>query len=136
MKFSVLIGFVSMVTVKTNKVNERIIMSKGHAIIRNYKRLDGSEVSYKTATSDIIKVVENGDEYPPAEITKLAGYKKSELQFLLPYLANQNVLKSCRTADHRLMYFKAKPNALQETFYPQPIFPDWAIKGSTIYRSK
>ena len=98
MKFSVLIGFVSMVTVKTNKVNERIIMSKGHAIIRNYKRLDGSEVSYKTATSDIIKVVENGDEYPPAEITKLAGYKKSELQFLLPYLANQNVLKSCRTS--------------------------------------
>ena len=67
-------------------------MSKEHATVKMYKRTDGSEVGYKKATSDVMAVVENGDELPPAEITRRAGYKKSELQFffLLPYLASQN----------------------------------------------
>ena len=136
MKFSVLIDFVSMVIVKTNEVNERITMSKEHATAKKYKRLDGSEVGYKKATSDVMAVVENGDELPPAEITRRAGYKKSELQFLLPYLASQNKLKFDRTADHKLKYFKCKPNALSEVFYPLPNYPKWAIKGRYIHRSK
>tara|TARA_R110001583_G_scaffold40073_3_gene128287 strand:- start:652 stop:1029 length:378 start_codon:yes stop_codon:yes gene_type:complete len=125
-----------MVTVKNNEVNERIIMSKTHAIEKMYKRIDGSEVSYTQATSDILEVVDSSDEYSPAELTKLAGYKKSELQFLLPYLASQNVLKFGRTDDHKLKYFKIKPNALQELLYPLPNFPESAIKGSFIHRSK
>ena len=64
-----------MVTVKNNEVNERIIMSKTHATLKMYKRIDGSEVDYKQTTSDILEVVSNSDEYPPAELTKLAGYK-------------------------------------------------------------
>ena len=125
-----------MVTVKNNEVNERIIMSKTHATVKMYKRLDGSEVGYKKATSDVMAVVENGDELPPAEITRRAGYKKSELQFLLPYLASQNILKFGRTYDHKLKYFKTKPNALQELLYPLPNFPESVIKGSFIHRSK
>ena len=125
-----------MVTVKNNEVNERIIMSKTHATLKMYKRIDGSEVSYTQATSDILEVVNSSDEYAPAELTKLAGYKKSELQFLLPYLASQNVLKFGRTDDHKLKYFKTKPNALQELLYPLPNFPKSAIKGSFIHRSK
>ena len=125
-----------MVTVKNNEVNERIIMSKTHAIEKMYKRIDGSEVDYTQATSDILEVVDSSDEYSPAELTKLAGFKKSELQFLLPYLASQNVLKFGRTDDHKLKYFKTKPNALQELLYPLPNFPESAIKGSFIHRSK
>lgn len=125
-----------MVTVKINEVNERIIMSKTHATLKMYKRIDGSEVDYKQTTSDIIEIVNSGIQYPPAELTKLAGYKKSELQFLLPYLASQNVLKFGRTDDHKLKYFKTKPNALQELLYPLPNFPESAIKGSFIHRSK
>ncbi len=125
-----------MVTVKNNEVNERIIMSKTHAIEKMYKRIDGSEVDYTQATSDILEVVDSSDEYSPAELTKLAGYKKTELQFLLPYLASQNVLKFGRTDDHKLKYFKTKPNALQELLYPLPNFPESAIKGSFIHRSK
>ena len=125
-----------MVTVKNNEVNERIIMSKTHATVKMYKRIDGSEVDFTQATSDILEVTYNGDEYTPAELTKLAGYKKSELQFLLPYLASQNKLKFYRTADHKLKYFKHKPNALGEVLYPLPNFPEWAIKGRFIHRSK
>lgn len=125
-----------MVTVKNNEVNERIIMSKTHATLKMYKRIDGSEVDFTKATSDILEVTYNGDEYTPAELTKLAGYKKSELQFLLPYLASQNKLKFDRTADHKLKYFKHKPNALGEVLYPLPNFPEWAIKGRFIHRSK
>jgi len=125
-----------MVTVKNNEVNERIIMSKTHATVKMYKRLDGLEVGYKKATSDVMAVVENGDELPPAEITRRAGYKKSELQFLLPYLASQNKLKFDRTVDHKLKYFKSKPNALSELLYPLPNFPESAIKGRYIHRSK
>ena len=125
-----------MVTVKNNEVNERIIMSKTHATLKMYKRIDGSEVSYTQATSDILEVVSSSDEYSPAELTKLAGYKKSELQFLLPYLASQNLLKFGRTDDHKLKYFKTKPNPLQEMFYPMPNFPESVIKGSFIHRSK
>ena len=125
-----------MVTVKNNEVNERIIMSKTHATVKMYKRIDGSEVDFTQATSDILEVTYNGDEYTPAELTKLAGYKKSELQFLLPYLASQNKLKFDRTADHKLKYFKHKPNALGEVLYPLPNFPEWAIKGRFIHRSK
>ena len=125
-----------MVTVKNNEVNERIIMSKTHATLKMYKRIDGSEVDYTQATSDILEVVSSNDEYSPAELTKLAGYKKSELQFLLPYLASQNVLKFGRTDDHKLKYFKTKPNALQELLYPLPNFPESAIKSRIIHRSK
>ena len=125
-----------MVTVKNNEVNERIIMSKAHATVKMYKRIDGSEVSYTQATSDILEVVSSNGEYSPAELTKLAGYKKSELQFLLPYLASQNILKFGRTYDHKLKYFKTKPNALQELLYPLPNFPESVIKGSFIHRSK
>ena len=53
-----------MVTVKNNEVNERIIMSKTHAIEKMYKRIDGSEVDYTQATSDILEVVDSSDEYP------------------------------------------------------------------------
>ena len=111
-------------------------MSKTHATVKIYKRIDGSKVSYTKATSDIVEVVNEGLEHSPAELTKLAGYKKSELQFLLPCLASQNVLKFGRTDDHKLKYFKTKPNPLQEMFYPMPNFPESVIKGSFIHRSK
>ena len=111
-------------------------MSKTHATVKMYKRIDGSKVDYKQTTSDIIEIISSGLPYSPAELTKLAGYKKSELQFLLPYLASQNVLKFGRSDDHKLKYFKTKPNALQEMFYPMPNFPESVIKGSFIHRSK
>ena len=111
-------------------------MSKTHATVKMYKRIDGSKVSYTKATSDVVEAVDDGLEHSPAELTKLAGYKKSELQFLLPYLASQNVLRFGRADDHKLKYFKTKPNALQEMFYPMPNFPENVIKGSFIHRSK
>ena len=111
-------------------------MSKTHATVKIYKRIDGSKVSYTKATSDVVEAVDDGLEHSPAELTKLSGYKKSELQFLLPYLASQNIIRFGRSVDHKLKYYKGKPNALQEMFYPMPNYPESAIKGRFIHRSK
>ena len=109
---------------------------KDHVTLRKYKLLNGKTVGYKRALTLIKALMVNDTELTPTEITAQLGFVAKEFMFVIPYLANQNILQFRRDDDDKLLYFKHRPNLLSEMFYPMPRFHDRQILGSFIHRTK
>lgn len=109
---------------------------KTHVTLRQYEMLNGKKVGYKRVITLIKALMVNDTELTPTEITDKLGFVPRELMFVIPYLANQNILQYRREDKDKLVYFKHRPNLLGEVFYPMPRFHESQIKGSTIYRAK
>jgi hypothetical protein len=109
---------------------------KTHVTLRQYKMLNGNTVGYKRVVTLIKALMVNDTELTPTEITDKLGFVAKEFMFVIPYLANQNILQFRRDDDDKLLYFKHRPNLLSEMFYPMPRFHDRQILGSFIHRTK